>query len=87
MGGVLELKSDFLFETSQTRGRQFCFRRTPRAFAKSQTHPPTCRFFYVRFGAFLGKGSSKTPQKHFCKKALSKTFGKKNDKISMSDFL
>jgi hypothetical protein len=41
--------------------------KTPRAFAKSQTHSPTSRifcslgFFLVTFGAFLGKGSSKTP--------------------------
>jgi hypothetical protein len=46
-----------------------------RAFAKSQTHPPTTRlffldiFFKVRFWAFLGEGSSKfkTPQKYFYK--------------------
>jgi hypothetical protein len=29
---------------------------------------------------FLGKGSSKTPQKYFCKKSMSKTFPKKIDK-------
>jgi hypothetical protein len=49
-------------------------RRTPRgAFAKSQTHPPTSRilfldFFLVRFWAFFGEGSSKTPQKYFLQK-------------------
>jgi hypothetical protein len=40
------------------------------------THPPTdfflLTFFLVRFRAFLGKGSSKTPQKCFCKKSTSK---------------
>jgi amino acid transporter len=47
------------------------------------THPPTIRlffpwaFFLVRFWAFLGKGSSKTPQKYFYKKSMSKTFSKK----------
>jgi hypothetical protein len=36
----------------------------------------------VRFWAFLGNGSSKTPQKRFgfCKKPMSKTFPKKIDK-------
>jgi hypothetical protein len=57
-------------------------RRTPRTLTKSPTHPPTIRlfffldFFLVRFWAFLGKGSSKTPQKYFCKKSMSKTFSK-----------
>jgi hypothetical protein len=43
--------------------------RGARAFAKSQTNPPTIRLFFslicflVRFWAFLGNGSSKTPQK------------------------
>jgi hypothetical protein len=50
----------------------------PRTFSKSQTHPPAIRlFFLVRFWAFLGKGSSKTPQTYFCKKSMSKTFPKK----------
>jgi hypothetical protein len=44
------------------------------------THPPSdfflLAFFLVRFWAFLGKGSSKTPQKCFCKKSMSKTFPK-----------
>jgi hypothetical protein len=54
----------------------------PRAFTKSQTHPPTpptfffLTFYLVRFWAFLGKGSSKTPLKYFCKKSMSKTFPK-----------
>jgi hypothetical protein len=34
-------------------------------------------FFLVRFWAFLGKGSSKTPLKYFCKKSMSKTFSEK----------
>jgi hypothetical protein len=33
-------------------------------------------FFWVRFWAFLGKRSSKTPQKKFGKKPVSKTFSK-----------
>jgi hypothetical protein len=33
--------------------------------------------FLVRFWAFLGKGSSKTPQKYFYKNAMSKTFSEK----------
>jgi hypothetical protein len=51
----------------------------PRTFTKSQTHPPTIRlfffltFFLVRFWAFLGKGSSKTPQKCFYKKSKIST--------------
>jgi hypothetical protein len=36
-------------------------------------------YFIVRFWAFLGKGSSKTPYKYFCKKSMSKTFSKKVD--------
>jgi hypothetical protein len=32
------------------------------------------------FWAFLGKGSSKTPYKYFCKKSMSKTFPKKIDR-------
>jgi hypothetical protein len=35
---------------------------------------------FLRFWAFLGKGSSKTPQKYFCQKPMSKTFSEKNDK-------
>jgi hypothetical protein len=34
---------------------------------------------FVRFRAFLGKGSPKTPQKHFNKKSMSKTFLEKVD--------
>jgi hypothetical protein len=48
------------------------------------THPPAGLFvlvFLVRFWAFLGKGSSKTPQKHFCKNSMSKSFPQKIDKI------
>jgi hypothetical protein len=60
----------------------------PRTLTKSQTHPPTIRiFFLVRFWAFLGKGSSKTPQKYFYKKSMSKTFPKistKNFDVSFS---
>jgi hypothetical protein len=49
---------------------------------------------FVRFWAFLGKGSSKTTLKYFCKKSMSKTFPspcrklfpKKSTKISMSGF-
>jgi hypothetical protein len=36
--------------------------------------------FLVRFWAFLGKVGSKTPQKCFCKKSMSKTFSEKIDK-------
>jgi hypothetical protein len=47
-------------------------------------------FFLVRFWAFLGKGSSKTPYKYFYKKAMSKTFSekilRKPTKISISVF-
>jgi hypothetical protein len=58
-------------------------KRPDRAFAKSQTHPPTSRLFFLvffRFWAFLGKGSSKTPQKYVHKKSMSKTFPKKSTK-------
>jgi hypothetical protein len=54
-----------------------------RAFAKSQIPDPLTHlrtsfvgFFLVRFWAFLGKGSSKTPFKHLCRKSISKTFSK-----------
>jgi hypothetical protein len=53
------------------------------------TPPPTqifWVFFLVCFWAFLGKGSSKTPYKYFCKKSMSKQFPKKSTKISMSVF-
>jgi hypothetical protein len=74
------------------RGRPKIFDGPPRTFAKSQTDPPTHQptFFFLafflvlvrfRFRAFLGKGSSKTPLKYFCKKSMSKTFPKKIDKI------
>jgi hypothetical protein len=43
-------------------------------------------FFLVRFWAFLGKGSSKTPQKYVCEKSMSKTFSEKIKGISMSGF-
>jgi hypothetical protein len=46
------------------------------------THQPTffLVFFIIRFWAFLGKGSSKTPRTYFCKKSMSKNFPKKIDK-------
>jgi hypothetical protein len=47
------------------------------------THPPSD---LVRFWAFLGKGSSKTPQTYLYKKSMSKTFPKKSTNISMSVF-
>jgi hypothetical protein len=53
-----------------------------RKFAKSQTYPPTylpiffpLKRFGVRFRAFLGKESSKTPQKYLGKKSESKVEG------------
>jgi hypothetical protein len=75
------------------RGRQKKSTDPPvGTFAKSQTHPPTIRpffvdFFLVRFWAFLGKGSSKTPLKYFSKKSMSKTFPIKTKKISKCVFL
>jgi hypothetical protein len=62
---------------SFSRGRQKKIDGPPRTKTKSQTHPPAIRlffpslFFLVRFWAFLGKGSSKTPQKYFYKKPMS----------------
>jgi hypothetical protein len=51
----------------------------PCTFDKSQTHPPTIRlFFLVRFWGFIGKGSSKTPHKYFCKKSMSTAAPKTN---------
>jgi hypothetical protein len=48
--------------TSLPRGQQKKIDGPPRTFAKSETHPPTIRLFFltfvlVRFWAFLGKGS------------------------------
>jgi hypothetical protein len=50
----------------------------PRAFAKSQTHPPAFRFFVIKKNALLdvGKESSKTPKFCFTKKSMSKAFSK-----------
>jgi hypothetical protein len=49
------------------------------------THPPpdfffSWHFFLVRFWAFLGKGSSKTPQKYLYKRTMSKKKIKNFDK-------
>jgi hypothetical protein len=56
-------------------------RRTPVHLLNPRRDPPTRRlFFLLRFGAFLGKGSSKTPLKYFCKKSMSKTFSNQIDK-------
>jgi hypothetical protein len=55
------------------RGRQKKIDGPPRTFAKSQTHPPTIRLFFLdfflksRFWAFLGEGSSKTRSKKYRK--------------------
>jgi hypothetical protein len=62
----------------------------PRTFAKSQTCPLTCRpflllTFLVRFWAFRGKRSSKTPHRYFCKVHVE-NFPKKIDKTLMSGF-
>jgi hypothetical protein len=71
------------------RGAANFFRRTPPVHLLNlrPTHPPAdfffFWFFFVRFRAFLGKGSSKTPYKY------SKTFlpyEKKSTKISLSAF-
>jgi hypothetical protein len=64
----------------------------PRAFAKSQTHPPTCQLFFLGFflvhcGAFLGKGSSKTPYKYICKKSISKSFQSQSKQILVFVFV
>jgi hypothetical protein len=77
------------------RGRQKQNRRTPPvhgifSIPDPPTHQPPakmfCLFFLVRFWAFLGKGSSKTPLKYFGKKSMSKTFPQKIEKKSMSVF-
>jgi hypothetical protein len=65
------------------RGRQKKIDGPPRSFAKSQTHPPTIRlffidFFLVRFWAFLGKGSSNTHRKLFPRKVHVENFFQKN---------
>jgi hypothetical protein len=58
---------------------------------RGTNQPPTfffSLFFLARFWAFLGKGSSKTRQKYFYKKSMSKTFSekilRKSTKISIS---
>jgi hypothetical protein len=43
-------------------------------------------FFLSRFRVFLSDGSSKTLKKTFCKKIVSKSFYKKFDKRSKTDF-
>jgi hypothetical protein len=67
---------------------------SPHTFAKSQTHPPTCRlffpldFFCARFWALLGKGGSKTPEKYVkspCRK-IFQTNRKKNRCQFLLDF-
>jgi hypothetical protein len=68
---------------SCTRGAAKFFRQTPPAHGlnPSPTHPTSDFFpldFLVRFWAFLGKASSKTPHKYFCKKSMSKTFPQNN---------
>jgi hypothetical protein len=81
------LPSSCSCSSSSSRGRQNKIDGPPRAFAKFQTYLPTylpadffVDFFLVCFWAFLGKGSSKTPQTYFCKKSMSKTFSKTSDK-------
>jgi hypothetical protein len=62
----------------------------PSTIAKSQTHPPAIRLFLVRFGAFLGKGGSKTPLNYYYKKVHVENFSqtpKKTTKIPMPVFL
>jgi hypothetical protein len=65
------------------RGRQKKIDGPPRAFAKSQTHPPSgfvfLDLFLVHFWAFLDKNI-------FTKKSMSKTFSKISTKNSMSVF-
>jgi hypothetical protein len=91
-GGTAVCAGSFLFLSPFTTARRGAAKKTdapppplPRTFAKSQTHSPTCRlfflgFFLVRFWAFLGKGSSKTPLHIFLyKNTMSKTFSKQID--------
>jgi hypothetical protein len=62
-------------EWAPPRGAAKNNRRTPTYIfyiADPPTRHPTFFFldlFFVRFSAFLGKGSSKTPLKYFCKKS------------------
>jgi hypothetical protein len=59
-------------------------------FPDPPTHHPAfffLTFFSVRFWAFLGKGSSKTPQKYFGKNSVSKTFPKFSKKNRCQLFL
>jgi hypothetical protein len=78
--------------TAEAEGPPKKNRRTPPVHLLNlrPTHPPSelffLDFFLARFWAFLGKGSSKTPYKYFCKKSMSKTFPKISTKISMSVF-
>jgi hypothetical protein len=64
----------------------------PRTFAKSQTHPPTIRLFFLDFffSTFLGvsrQGEFKNTIKiYFYKKSMSKINSKISTKISMSVF-
>jgi hypothetical protein len=56
------------------------------------THPPPDFFFLdiffkVHFWAFLGKGSSKTPQKYFYKRSMSKKIQKFRQKFRCQFFL
>jgi hypothetical protein len=63
----------------------------PRTYAKSQTYTYLpADFFPDFFGtarAFLGKGSSKTPQKYFCKSPCRKLFIKKSEENRCQFFL
>jgi hypothetical protein len=74
-----------------TRGRQKQIDGPPRTFAKSQTHPPTTRFFFLDlfFSTFFSV-SRQGVQKHhkhiFTKKSCRKVFYKKFDQKSKTDF-
>jgi hypothetical protein len=53
-------------------------RRNPRAFAKSQTHPPAIRFFFSTFLGVPRQGGFKNTTEMFLQKAHVENFPQKN---------
>jgi hypothetical protein len=88
---VLSSQRGELLLTTKTEGPAKKNRRAPHP---PTTHPPADLLFplenwkglLVRFGAFLGKGSTKAPYIIFANSPCQKLFPTKSTKISMSVF-
>jgi hypothetical protein len=72
--------------TQQGRPKSPCRKLFPKFRQKFEVSFSSPFFVLSRFRVFFSDGSSKTPQKTFCKKIVSKSFYRKFDQKSKTNF-